>query len=388
MNSRPQSQWILQAALTAIALYLCWTILRPFLSVLLWASVMTLVFYPAYTWWLRRLRRAWLAALVTTGFVILTIVVPMIAVSSAVIRQLQGTASSVQERFAALLADPQQTARLQQVFDLASEYLGVDKTQVTEGLQQAVTTASGFLVQGTVNVLGGALGFVVSTFFVMFTMYYLFKDGARAVAVITDMLPLDRERGNLLVAHTGDIISASIYGVVVIAVVQGTLGGVMFWMLGLPSPVVWGVVMIVFATIPMLGTFVVWVPAAIFLAVTGHWLKAVVLTGWGALVIGMVDNFLRPRLVGQRAQMHELLIFFSVLGGLQVFGVLGILLGPVIVALGLALFEAFRGGDGTLLPAASGAGAAPAAPLAAAPGAGGGAPASAAGEVTPQRPPP
>lgn len=388
MNSRPQSQWILQAALTAIALYLCWTILRPFLSVLLWASVMTLVFYPAYTWWLRRLRRAWLAALVTTGFVILTIVVPMIAVSSAVIRQLQGTASSVQERFAALLADPQQTARLQQVFDLASEYLGVDKTQVTEGLQQAVTTASGFLVQGTVNVLGGALGFVVSTFFVMFTMYYLFKDGARAVAVITDMLPLDRERGNLLVAHTGDIISASIYGVVVIAVVQGTLGGVMFWMLGLPSPVVWGVVMIVFATIPMLGTFVVWVPAAIFLAVTGHWLKAVVLTGWGALVIEMVDNFLRPRLVGQRAQMHELLIFFSVLGGLQVFGVLGILLGPVIVALGLALFEAFRGGDGTLLPAASGAGAAPAAPLAAAPGAGGGAPASAAGEVTPQRPPP
>lgn len=388
MNSRPQSQWILQAALTAIALYLCWTILRPFLSVLLWASVMTLVFYPAYTWWLRRLRRAWLAALVTTGFVILTIVVPMIAVSSAVIRQLQGTASSVQERFAALLADPQQTARLQQVFDLASEYLGVDKTQVTEGLQQAVTTASGFLVQGTVNVLGGALGFVVSTFFVMFTMYYLFKDGARAVAVITDMLPLDRERGNLLVAHTGDIISASIYGVVVIAVVQGTLGGVMFWMLGLPSPVVWGVVMIVFATIPMLGTFVVWVPAAIFLAVTGHWLKAVVLTGWGALVIGMVDNFLRPRLVGQRAQMHELLIFFSVLGGLQVFGVLGILLGPVIVALGLALFEAFRGGDGTLLPAASGAGAALAAPLAAAPGAGGGAPASAAGEVTPQRPPP
>lgn len=388
MNSRPQSQWILQAALTAIALYLCWTILRPFLSVLLWASVMTLVFYPAYTWWLRRLRRAWLAALVTTGFVILTIVVPMIAVSSAVIRQLQGTASSVQERFAALLADPQQTARLQQVFDLASEYLGVDKTQVTEGLQQAVTTASGFLVQGTVNVLGGALGFVVSTFFVMFTMYYLFKDGARAVAVITDMLPLDRERGNLLVAHTGDIISASIYGVVVIAVVQGTLGGVMFWMLGLPSPVVWGVVMIVFATIPMLGTFVVWVPAAIFLAVTGHWLKAVVLTGWGALVIGMVDNFLRPRLVGQRAQMHELLIFFSVLGGLQVFGVLGILLGPVIVALGLALFEAFRGGDGTLLPAASGAGAAPAAPLAAAPGAGGAAPASTAGEVTPPRPPP
>ena len=349
MNARPQSTWLLQVALTAIALYLCWTILRPFLSVLLWASVLTLVFYPAHSWWLRRLGRPSLAALVSTLLVITTIIVPVVLVSSAVLRQLQGVASTAQGQVTALIADPAQTERLQHVLELANEYLGVDEAQVRDGLQQAATNASQFLVQGTVNVLGGALGFVLSTFFVMFTMYYLFKDGPRAVATLRDMLPLGRERGDRLVARTADIISASVYGVVVIAVVQGSLGGLMFWALGLPSPLVWGVVMVVFATIPMLGTFVVWVPAAIYLAANGQPMKAAVLTVWGAVVIGMVDNFLRPRLDRQRAQMHELLIFFAVLGGLQVFGVLGILLGPVVVALALGMLEAFRADDEVLV---------------------------------------
>jgi predicted PurR-regulated permease PerM len=228
------------------------------------------------------------------------------------------------------------------MLDAANERLGLEQGEIRRALQQAASTVSQFVVQGTVNVLGGALGFLLSTFFVMFTMYYLFKDGEQAVGVLRDMLPLDRASGERLVTRTGDIISASVYGVVVIAVLQGVLGGLMFWLLGLPSPLIWGVVMIVLATIPMLGTFIVWVPAAIFLAVTGQVVKAIVLTVWGGLVIGMVDNLLRPRLVGERTQMHELLIFFSVMGGLQVFGVLGILLGPVVVALGLAMFDAFR----------------------------------------------
>lgn len=351
MTSRPQSQWILQVALTAIALYLCWTILKPFVPVLLWASILTMVFYPAYGWWLRRLGRPTFAALVTVTLVVITIVGPVVAITSAVIQQLQGMTSSAQGQVTAMIEGAQQADRLEQLLAIGRDYLGIDEEQVRSALQQAAGSASQFLVQGTVNVLGGAVGFVVSTFFVMFTMYYLFKDGEQAVAVVRDMLPLDRARGQRLVARTGDIIFASVYGVVVIAVIQGALGGFMFWVLGLPAPLIWGVVMIVFATIPLLGTFVVWVPAAIFLAASGQWGKAIVLTVWGALVIGMVDNFLRPQLVGQRAKMHELLIFFSVLGGLQVFGVLGILLGPVIVALGLALLEAFRDpGDEPVLP--------------------------------------
>lgn len=342
MNARPQSQWILQIALTAIALYLCWMILKPFLSVLLWATVLTIVFYPAFRWWRERLKRPTLAAMVTTLLVIVTIIAPMVAVITAVINELQGVASTAQGRVTAIIADPQQDARVRQVLALAEQYLGLDEARVMESLQQGAAAASQFLVQGTLNVVGGALGLIVGTFFVMFTMYYLFKDGERAVRVLREMLPLEEPRSERLIRRTGDIISASVYGIVVIAIVQGALGGLMFWFLGLPSPLVWGVVMTVLSAIPLLGTFLVWVPAAIFLAVTGHWVKAVILTAWGALVIGMVDNFLRPQLVGQRARMHELLIFFSVLGGMKVFGVLGLLVGPVVLALGLALLEAFR----------------------------------------------
>ena len=270
MQTRPQSQWILLVALTALALYLCWSILRPFLPVLLWATVLVIVFHPAYRWWRQRLGNASLAALTTTLLVIVTIIVPLVAVSSAVIAQLQGVASAAQDQVTGLLGDPAQAARLQEALGWVTHYTGIDVAGLRQGLQQAATALSQLLVQGTMSVLGGALGFIVSTFFVMFTMYYLFKDGEAAVEVVQSMLPLERAQSDALVQRTGEIVSASVFGVVVIAVVQGTLGGLTFWVLGLPSPLVWGVVMIVLSTIPMLGTFLVWVPAAVFLAVTGH----------------------------------------------------------------------------------------------------------------------
>jgi predicted PurR-regulated permease PerM len=128
----------------------------------------------------------------------------------------------------------------------------------------------------------------------------------------------------------------------VIAAIQGTLGFFIFYVLGLPSPLLWGVVMFVLCMIPMAGAFLVWVPAAIYLALTGAWVKAVILTAWGMLVVGSIDNFLSPRLIGRRTRMHELLIFFGVLGGLDVFGVIGVILGPVVFAITIALVEIVR----------------------------------------------
>jgi predicted PurR-regulated permease PerM len=127
--------------------------------------------------------------------------------------------------------------------------------------------------------------------------------------------------------------------VLVISAIQGTLGTVIFWILGLPSPLLWGVVMFFLSMIPMAGSFLVWVPAALYLALTSEYVRAGILVGWGILVIGSIDSFLSPKLVGQRTRLHELLIFFAVLGGLEVFGVLGLVLGPVVVAVTLALIE-------------------------------------------------
>jgi hypothetical protein len=157
-----------------------------------------------------------------------------------------------------------------------------------------------------------------------------------------DVLPLEWEQSQAIFVRTHEVISASVQGVVVIAAIQGILGGLAFWALGLPSPLMWGAVMVVLSMIPVVGSTIVWVPTALYLALTGHWIKATLLVAWGAGVIGMLDNILRPRLVGGRTRLHELIVFFSVLGGLQVFGILGLVVGPVVVAITLALLDVFR----------------------------------------------
>jgi len=128
--------------------------------------------------------------------------------------------------------------------------------------------------------------------------------------------------------------------VLVIALIQGTLGGIMFAILGLPSPMLWGVVMVIMATIPLAGAAVIWAPAAAILFVAGHPTKAAILFVFGALVIGTIDNFLRPKLVGERSNLHPLFIFFSVLGGLSAFGLIGLLIGPVVLAIAMGLIDA------------------------------------------------
>ncbi|MBN9414051.1 hypothetical protein ABS71_06950 [bacterium SCN 62-11] len=336
MNSR----WILLLGLTAVMLQLCWKIITPFLSILLWASVLVLVFYPSYQRILAKLKgRSTLASALTTLLVLATIILPMVVVTGMVVAELESTARELQAEI------PRHMERLPDILEVVYRYTGMTQDELKRAVQNGARTSSQTLLGGLLSVVGGALGFLVNLGFVSFTMFYLFIDGDKAVQTLREWLPLERSQSHALLVRAGEIISASVYGVVVLAMIQGSLGGLMFWWLGLPSPLLWGVVMILFATIPMLGTFVIWVPAAIYLATTGHMIKALILTLWGSVVIGMSDNLLRPTLVGKKAKMHDLMIFFAVLGGLNAFGVLGILMGPVVLAVSLTLLEAFRRAD-------------------------------------------
>jgi len=148
---------------------------------------------------------------------------------------------------------------------------------------------------------------------------------------------MPREQALGLITRTEEVLGGCVYGVIMVAAVQGTLGGLTFWLLGLPSPVTWGLVMTLFCTLPIVGAWVVWVPAAIGLAIDEHYTKAIILAIVGQFVISSIDGLLRPILVGQRAKLHELVIFFSVLGGLKYFGLLGILLGPIVMSLAWGL---------------------------------------------------
>ena len=344
MNSR----WFLLLGLTAVMLQLCWKILTPFLSILLWASVLVLVFYPVYRRILLKFNGRTTAASVATTFLVLaTIILPMVAVTGMVVAELESTAREIQADI------PRHLERLPEFLEIVYRYTGMTQDELKRAVQTGARTSSQTLLGGMLSVVGGVVGFLINLGFVSFTMFYLFIDGDKAVQSLRDWLPLERSQSQALLNRAGEIISASVYGVVVLAVIQGSLGGLMFWWLGLPSPLLWGVVMILFATIPMLGTFVIWVPAAIYLALNGAMGKAIILTLWGSLVIGMSDNLLRPTLVGKKAKMHDLMIFFAVLGGLRAFGVLGILMGPVVLAVSLTLLEAFRRADPMRAPEAS-----------------------------------
>ncbi len=339
-EQKDQARLLALLVATAIAFYLCWLMLQPFVEVLLWASVLVVLFYPVHKRLTARTKSPGWSAVLSSLLVIATILIPLTLVTWAVVNEVANVAQTVQDNVSSLL-DPNSpvTGR---ALKWLGKYVNVDQLRSQQYVVGRLKSLSGQIAGQTLGVVGGLVGAIVEIFFVIFTMYYLFRDGEWITDWLRDVLPLEKAQSHEIFERMRDVISASVYGVVVIATVQGALGGLMFWILGLPSALVWGVVMIFMSMIPVLGSFVVWVPAAIFLAVTGHWVKAVILTAWGALVIGSIDNVLRPKLVGGKTKLHELLIFFSVLGGLQVFGVLGLVVGPVIAAVTLALMDVFR----------------------------------------------
>jgi predicted PurR-regulated permease PerM len=323
-----------------LALYVCWLMLQPFFNVLLWAVVLTVVFYPMHRRIRYRTGSPSLAAAVSTLLVVLLIVLPVTFITIAVVRELTGAAANLQGGVQ-WLTDPN-VPIVGWLLERARNYVDIDKDSARQFLADRMQSWGALLARSTLVVVGGAVGAVAQMALVVFTMFYLFRDGDRLRNAVYEMLPLERVQSHSITLRTRDVIAATLYGVLVISAIQGTLGTFIFWALGLPSPLLWGVVMFFLSMIPMAGSFLVWVPAAVFLALTGSLLKAAILGVWGLLVIGSIDNFLSPRLVGQRARLHELLIFFSVLGGLQVFGVLGLVLGPVVVAITLALIEMVR----------------------------------------------
>ncbi len=344
MTSRAQQvRWWLLLLTTAIALYLCWLMVKPFSGVIAWATVLVIVFYPVHKRILKRTGKPALSALISCALVILVILVPIALITFAVVKELSGAMASLQAGINYVL-DPN-SPMTGRILGWLNQYVDVGQLQSEEYLLQQLKGMSGSIAGQTLGFLGGLASVVVQIFFVIFTMYYFFKDGDSIAGVVRDALPLNRKQATRVMERTREVIDASVYGVISIAIIQGALGGLAFWVLGLPSAIIWTVVMAFLSMVPTMGSFLVWVPAAIYLALTGHWIKAILLALWGTLVIGMIDNFLRPKLVGGRTRLHELLIFFAVLGGLNVFGVLGVVLGPVVLAITLAIVEVFRAAD-------------------------------------------
>ena len=322
-----------------LLLYLSWRIVIPFLPALCWAFALALIGDPVYEWLIRRRLQRNLAAL---SIIILTAVVvigPALALAGALAKE----ASEIVNR----LANEAGAKNLREAVEGNSllgpifQWLDSRYDLLAETMQLA-RSAAGWASSTVSSVLTGSIWFLSQVATTMFVLFYFLRDGETILKTLRSIVPLSTRETDVLFARIAQMIRVSLGGKLVVSAIQGTLGGLMFAWLGLPAPIFWGCVMAVLSVFPVVGAFVVWVPAAIIFTLQGDWRHAAILTGWGVLIIHPVDNLLGPVLVGSTLRMHTLLTFFSVIGGLAAFGVSGVVLGPVTVAVVAGLVELFE----------------------------------------------
>jgi predicted PurR-regulated permease PerM len=331
-------KWTIFLGATAFVAYVCLLILGPFVNVIAWSSVLAIAFHPLRQYLVRKTGRVSLSAFICTVVVAVTIVLPLLFIVGVAINEFLALRDYLQQTPAegtgTTAIEP-----LRRVSEWFGDRFGIDAAAVMAWIEQHASELGRATAEYSLTIAANITSLVVSFVFTMFAMFLLFRDGDRVVARIQDLLPFERARSEAILLHIRDVIYGSVYGVVVIALLQGVLCGVMFSILGIPSAALWGTVTVLTSVLPLVGAAAVWVPGTLYLILTGHWVKAIVLAVWGALAISGIDNFVRPRLVGGRVGLSELVMFFVLLGGLQVFGVLGIILGPVVFALAASILD-------------------------------------------------
>jgi len=321
---------------TAAGIALCYAMAAPFLPALVAALSLAVLFMPLERWLEARLGPPGLAAAISVVVIGLIVVLPASFVLQRLVAQAASSATMIENRVASgewrrsIEAQPRLgpiVARIEQRIDLS----GIVKTSTDR-----LSHVAGSIVRGSaVQLVGFCLTF--------YLLFFFLRDRRAALLAVKALSPLPERETDRLLARVGDVIHATIYGTLSVALIQGLLGGLMFWWLGLSAPLLWGVVMALLAVVPVLGAFVVWIPAALFLALEGDFGKAAILALWCLLVVGTIDNLLRPILVGKRLQQHTVLAFMSVVGGLIVFGAPGLILGPVVLTITIVLLETWPG---------------------------------------------
>jgi predicted PurR-regulated permease PerM len=338
MTPEPRAvKWATFVGVAAFVLYLAAVVLRPFLNVLAWSTVLAIICHPVHQHLVAKTGRVTFSASVTSAIAVLAVVVPLVLVGGVAVAQLLALLQLLPD---ATSGQPDVTGRLTAALAWLVRRLGLDADAMAAWERQHVGELARDAGQYTVWLAAAVADAIASFVFVVFALFLLLREERRIVTVILDLLPFERQRSQAVLFRIRDVVHASMHGVVVIALVQGALCAAMFWLVGLPSAVLWGAATVVTSVIPLLGAAAVWVPAALYLALTDEWGRAVVLGLWGAAVVSSIDNFLRPRLVGDRVGLSELAMFFALLGGVRAFGLVGIVLGPVIFATIAAVVDA------------------------------------------------
>jgi predicted PurR-regulated permease PerM len=329
---------VLLVAISAAFVYILW----PFFGAIFWATVLAIIFAPLHRRLTARMgQRRTPAALMTVVIILLMVILPAAVIAASLVRESLGVYERIQSGeldFARMFdvvwaALPAWMTRGLQSLGLTD--LGDLQTRLSEGLAQGLQ----FIATRAYSIGQNTFAFVVGFFVMLYLLFFFLRDGGMLLGRIRDAMPVDERIKLNLASKFAAVIRATVKGNVVVAVVQGALGGLIFVLLGINAALLWGVLMAFLSLLPAVGSALVWFPVALYLLATGATSQGIVLVAYGVLVIGLVDNILRPILVGNDTKMPDYIVLVTTLGGMAIFGINGFVIGPVIAAMFIAVWH-------------------------------------------------
>src|ERR1019366_6439537 len=340
-NNRAALAFLL--GLTIVALYFCYLLIAPFYKPVIFSIVLAVLFYPIHAFIGRWIRNRNIEAVLSTSLVILLITSLSIFLGQALLSGLREIYQSLSESgeskdrlgvFIVQLSD--------RSIAFASRYIPIPVSDLQNSILNQAEKAVAALITMSAGAVGSITSLALDGLIAFFILFFLFRDGRPMLRRGAVILPLKSDQLRRLLKCVKDTLNAIAYGTIAMAAIQGALTGLAFWFLGITSPIAWGIVTTVCALLPIIGTAFVLLPAICTLIFSGHWTKGLILVIWAVAVVHPVDNILRPYLIGERVKLSTLYVFFALLGGLKTFGGLGVFIGPLILALTVALFRFLR----------------------------------------------
>jgi len=322
------------ALLAGTTLFFIWMV-REYLFPIFWAIVFALLLYPAYRRLKHELKNATLAAVLVLLFALLIVVISIAWLGTQI----------AQEAYALYLtlagSGGLTSFALPPVLLETLETFGFSSAEITANISAWAETASAWILSEALSMSGATFTVALKTFIMLYLLFFILRDGESIGHAVMKYLPLGDDRERALFSRFAGTTRAVVKGTVVVALAQGVAGGILFWIAGVPNPVLWGAVMAFLSVIPAVGSFLVWLPAGLYLLAVGSLVPALIVLIGGAVVISSLDNFLRPILVGRDTNMPDALILISILGGISVFGIAGVVIGPVVSAVALTAWQLF-----------------------------------------------
>lgn len=322
--------------------YLCYHIFKPFFSPIAWAIVLAIVFYPLFDLIKRYIRRKSLASFIALFLILLIIIGPFSYISFMIAMELKDLPRYLQEGGMEEIRKTIESPYIKGILERIMKTLNVTEREIEESIVNNLSQFGKGLLDKFTKGIGNILSLGINFAFMTIALFFILKDGIDFLKKFTDYLPFSEDQKDRLVTQTRDVVVSTIYGGVAVAIVQGSIGGLTFFLLGISSPALWGLAISVASFIPLIGAFGVWGPMTVYLFLRGEILHGIILALVGTFIISLIDNILKPIIIGGRTKMPVLLIFFSVLGGIQLFGLIGLIMGPLVVAIFISVIDIFR----------------------------------------------